>query len=553
MKQLRLALIALCAATGALPTGSAAAQTEPDLFGRTGIYDLTGSPELRSLQLDHRYIRGEGPSFAEQRGLVGAATVITRRNFVYVQDTDGAMPAPPYRSGRDLYRSFDFALREVYRALPDEFLFVYLFTSFQTGVGAFFYQPEANDVFGIGMPRYDNNGASPREGFIFMNDWRSFERLYGPGGQALVRGQARSVFNQEAGHRWGAFIEIGPNAGFGSDLALGRDDSHWSYFLHTAGSPMEGNAWRENANGSFTTTTGYNNWRFSDLDLYLMGLLAPHEVTPTFAIQNPEIGDRRDLTDRPLNRASPPQIIAPITIRGRRVEVNIEDVQVRNGLRDPAAEHSPRRWRAVFVMLAGRTSGLSDDELERFEGMVDDYAAGFREGTGDRGELDYILIDAPKAPIGGACGEVMDCDLTEANYCLELAVGAPGLCTRPCDSAETCPGAWCCAQVSTAPTTLCLPSELCPGPEQPDAGACACDTSAACDPGCECDVHCAPIAELCACDLTTGCDADPEGRGDCPCDPECDPGCGCTSAGRGFGGPALALGLLGVLVLRRRR
>ena len=32
---------------------------------------------------------------------------------------------------------------------------------------------------------------------------------------------------------------------------LGRQFSHWSYFMHTGGSVLEGNRWRDNGDGTF--------------------------------------------------------------------------------------------------------------------------------------------------------------------------------------------------------------------------------------------------------------------------------------------------------------
>src|SRR2546428_2895249 len=85
----RLAVIAAGAALAAEPAAHA-----QDLLGRVGIYDATRSPLLRGKQLDYAYIRGEKPSFAEQHGLAGAPTVEIRRNYVYVEDTDGTLHIP---------------------------------------------------------------------------------------------------------------------------------------------------------------------------------------------------------------------------------------------------------------------------------------------------------------------------------------------------------------------------------------------------------------------------------------------------------------------------
>ncbi len=489
-------------------------QQTPDLFGKTGHYDLTGSPLLRDFSLDYEYIAGNKPSYAELKGLAGVPTVEIRRNFVYVEDSDGSLTIP-YQSQNDLFESFMFALRETYRVVPDEFVFVYLFTAFRTGVGAFFYAPEANRTQGINQQSFDQNGGSPREGFVFMNYYRSFEESFGQGGQALVEGQSRSVFNQEAGHRWCCFVIAGAGQnGAGPDILLGRDDSHWNFFMHSSASPMEGNSWRQNANGTFTTNTGFNNWRFSDMDLYLMGVLSPDEVAPFYVIDNPDIGNRRDLFGQPLTKNSTPQIIQPQTVSGTRVDIDIDAIRARNGTRSPVAGQAPNTFRSVFVILAGRTSPMNETQKEIFEGMVDGYADAFNEGSRGLASLDYILTEEPPpSPIGGPCTTVDDCNPSMSNVCLDTP--APGLCTTSCSSEAGCPNGWSCCESNTGrPGKLCLPSQdMC----QPEPPMCTCDTTAACEDNCSCDPNCGVNPPMCQCNTSGACEAN------CDCDPDCGP------------------------------
>jgi hypothetical protein len=531
-----------------------------DIFGRRGIYDATASPEIRGKALDYAYIRGEKPSFAELHGLASAPTVEVRRNFVYVEDTDGSLTIP-YRQAQDLFDSFDFALRQVYRVLPDEFVFIYLFTAFETGVGAFFYQPEANNTRGIGDMVYDMNGASPRDGFVFMNYWQSFNVLFGQGGPTFVQGQSRAVFNQEAMHRWGAYVQAGTaGMGAGSDVLRGRDDAHWSYFLETNASPMEGNHWRDNGNNSFTTLTTFNDWRYSELDRYLMGLLPATMVEPFFVIDAPVVGTQQDITGQVINKASPPQVPelgGQITIQGHRVNLTIDDIITRNGVRQPAFGQAPTRWRSVFVMLAGKTSPLSETERLSFEQMVDGYAAGFKEATGNVGELDYAQNATPKMPIGGACTAMSDCDVLQANVCLTVppVPQGSGLCTRPCSQVSSCPMDWCC-QADSIGVKVCLPETMCQPEPPPDAGV-----SSAPDAGDDSMMMMGgadggtggAMMEPCACDTTTACDSTNGAM--CMCDPECKAqglqqqksGCACVRPTRAA--PALGLILFGAAIL----
>lgn len=552
-----------------------------NLFGGTGrlpYKDITGSEELRGLSLDYDYIEGGRASYRAVHGVTGAPTTEIRRNYVYVEDTDGTLTIP-YRNGDDIYESFNFALNETYSVLPNEFLFVYLFTSFETGIPAFFYSPEANTTRGMGEQIFDQNGPNEvREGFVFMNDWTSFEGITGGGSQFDLQ-YARAVFNQEAGHRWCCFIQLGAGAGgAGQDILLGRDDSHWSYFMHSNGSPMEGNAWSEVSNNTFRTTTGFDNFYFSELDRYLMGFIPASDVQPFFVITQPQFpSGTQDLYGQALNKASPPQIVDPITVTGNRIERNIQDVIDHHGPRLPAYGDAPTKFRVVFIMLASRARKLTETQKVNFENMVDDYAEGFAMGSDRRGELDYLLI--PKTPLGGPCAEHSDC--TMGDSCLKIPPADPnvGMCTHACTlGGSECPSGFCCGAASSG-TLVCLTDAVCQTLPPPDSGIpadCMCNVTAdTCDQGCACDMACvveppdagmnnntgdkdagAGGGEECACDVSYSCDGSE--RVPCDCDPECglkedDGGCATTEIPADRTGIFLLLGAALFLVYKKKR
>jgi MYXO-CTERM domain-containing protein len=559
-----------------LAPGGALAQFE---FGAIDpnpyYYDATHRPEGRA-DLDFAEIieQAKYRSPAERALIFGAPTVEVRRNFVYVEDTDRTLTIP-WQTNQDLNRSFQFATEALYSVLPDEFDMIILYTSFQTGVGAFFYQPLANDIWGIGAPPFDNTGSSPLEGFIFMNYWRSFEGQWGQYGDPVVQGFMRHTFNQEMSHRWLVYLGGTPSM----DRLLGRDDAHWNYFMHSNASPMEGNNWRDNMDGTFTTLTTYENWRFNDLDLYLMGLMAPADVRPWFVITNPNTSSARDIYNQRPTVSSPPQILQPQRIPGTRVDYTVDDVTAAVGGRSPSYPEAKNAWRVAFVLLSPQ-GGFTDSHKREFETMVDDSALGFRQATRDRGRLDFILADIPKQPLGGTCIDATDCDPQAAPICATPNQGGQKFCSIGCSTASDCPSDWCCVTDGQSGGFTCHPTDLCPPPDPADAGGgesdggmssgpdgstvdpnpgvCACDQTTVCDANgetyCACDPECA-----CACDLTTSCD---EG---CACDP--DPGCagspippkdegGCRHV-QTQGGASGVLGLflagLVLLGLRRRR
>lgn len=50
---------------------------------------------------------------------------------------------------------------------------------------------------------------------------------------------------------------------------------------------MYGNGWKDNANGTFTSTAAMSG--YSPLDLYLMGIIPKERVPPMLLIGNPAI------------------------------------------------------------------------------------------------------------------------------------------------------------------------------------------------------------------------------------------------------------------------
>src|SRR5687768_7057689 len=98
---------------------------------------LICSPSLASAQLEKlRDLTGSELARAAKprlmrRSLVaaGAPTIEVRRNYVYVLDNDGLLRAP-FQSEQDLQDALELAASSVYQVLPDEFVFIYVFTSF---------------------------------------------------------------------------------------------------------------------------------------------------------------------------------------------------------------------------------------------------------------------------------------------------------------------------------------------------------------------------------------------------------------------------------------
>ncbi|HYK90714.1 MAG TPA: hypothetical protein VE398_18220 [Acidobacteriota bacterium] len=94
-----------------------------------------------------------------------------------------------------------------------------------------------------------------------------------------------SLIGEEWGHRFLAFPAFRDGVNLSYDL-LGRDYGHWNYYLDSEASVMEGNAWKDNGDGTFTTLE--DSQRYGRLDQYLMGLRSPENLGSFMLVTWPE-------------------------------------------------------------------------------------------------------------------------------------------------------------------------------------------------------------------------------------------------------------------------
>lgn len=141
---------------------------------------------------------------------------------------------------------------------------------------------------------------------------------------------------------------------------LGRDNSHWSYFVNTGGSPMEGNDWEQLSENTFRTRRA--SFRFSPLDLYQMGLIPASAVPPFWLIAEPDVMGQRDMDGQTIRPSSKPEYgDRTVTIRGRRVTYTIDDVIAANGVRNPSSSIDPGDAGADGSFDAGPTDAAVGD------------------------------------------------------------------------------------------------------------------------------------------------------------------------------------------------
>ncbi|MEZ4389758.1 MAG: MYXO-CTERM sorting domain-containing protein [Polyangiales bacterium] len=369
---------------------------------------------------------------------------VTRRGYILTDDPDFAdfgdqIPAGNTRETYRFIQEVTSALSYHQGFLPGRFLASMQLPSTQDPLA--YYLPIRNEVRGLGMRGadgrsevFDNNAALGTsfsiDGYLYLNSLRFYTDP-----RAVNYGRYL-ICTQEFGHRFGAFVETpaypesvtnalgdagattgdaevgdaevgdaevdasAPDvvlpAALARDALLGRGNrtttgvvvnrSHWNYFFNSGGSPMEGNNWEELSPGMFRT--GRPTFRFSDFDLYLMGLIPRDQVRPGFLIVDPQN------VPRGVGRDSPPEFYnRTVSVRGRRVDITIDDVVRQNGVRNPPYPSAPRELDVVWILWA--PVGAVDNALaDEFDEAIDSCALGYSTSTGNRGRLNAVVAPA---------------------------------------------------------------------------------------------------------------------------------------------------------------
>ncbi len=192
---------------------------------------------------------------------------------------------------------------------------------------------------------------------------------------------------QEIGHHWGAF------AGFKKkrtdrrasyEHCLDNQPGHWSSYFDDDASPMDYDEselrlgagqsvdWIDNNDGSFKRKLiGQGQYRFCNLDLYLMGLIAPNDVGDFYFIRNPKQ--------------------AAVKLRGERVDLNIDNILFVNGQRTPTIASSPKSFTNAFILLT-RDATKAEKLARKIDVIRARYTAAFATATGNRGKVITTLL-----------------------------------------------------------------------------------------------------------------------------------------------------------------
>jgi hypothetical protein len=231
----------------------------------------------------------------------------------------------------------------------------------------------SNRVQGIGLAVFDHTaewGSAGRlESVVYMDSIDQYLEFDG-----------FEFLAHEVGHRWGARLQVaGP--GIPEGTLLGSGSVHWSFFLDTDASVLDGNDLADRGGGRFETVDIAR--RYSPLDQYAMGLREAADVPPFFYVAEPD--DFRP--NRPYKATSAPE--GGVSFTGVRRDLTIAAVVAALGPRVPP--RGPAVIRQAFVVVADGKAAATDARLSAASRIRTRFEEWFRQATDLRGAVDTRL------------------------------------------------------------------------------------------------------------------------------------------------------------------
>jgi uncharacterized protein (TIGR03437 family) len=225
-----------------------------------------------------------------------------------------------------------------------------------------------------------------------------------------------SLLAHEAGHLFLALVSVPSPTGSFFPPMLGAGLAHWAFPFHSDASVMEGNRIVDQGPGEnprFRTTATVE--KYSALDQYLMGLRAPEEVPPTFAVLNSGVSNTRG-----------PQV--GVTFNGARLDITVEDVIRAAGRRTPDATVAQREFRMAFVVIVPEDAEPGSPAVAAAIAQVDGYRRAFEpyftRATDGRARLVTTLRRSAQLTLWPAGGVTLG-GAAVARLELESAVAEP--------------------------------------------------------------------------------------------------------------------------------
>jgi hypothetical protein len=188
-----------------------------------------------------------------------------------------------------------------------------------------------------------------------------------------------TVLAHEAGHLYLALASVRDDEGSNPFPMLGRSLAHWSFAFNSDASVMEGNRIEDLGPGNnprFRTVAAVE--KFSDLDLYLMGMLSSGDVGPMFYVQNASVSPSRA-----------PQV--GVGFSGNRIDFTIRDLIAAEGLRVPGPVVAQRKYRFAFVLIHPEGEPVPQEFVDKVDRFRSEFERFFRDATRSQSEPETTI------------------------------------------------------------------------------------------------------------------------------------------------------------------
>lgn len=200
-----------------------------------------------------------------------------------------------------------------------------------------------------------------------------------------------SIYAHEVGHQYLVFTRL---PGDQPNVLLGRGRAHWSFFFNSDASILEGNRIEDRGPSvSPRFVTGVSAQGLSMLDQYLMGLIPPGEVPPSFYVA-PRVTFYR-AEDGPRPGAA---------FDGERINVTVDSIIDANGRRTPDSSVAQRRFRMAFVLITSDQLPVNLTDIAKLDQHRQEFERYFARITNQRAAADTSLRLAMDVAPGPAAG-----------------------------------------------------------------------------------------------------------------------------------------------------
>lgn len=275
-----------------------------------------------------------------------------------------------------------------------DFLVVFNSVGLEAGDGAFAFELTLrNEVLGIGevfgnrrVIDFGRHFGSERRLQSYLNMGPLTNYSPDPTFPILGQDNTLDVISHEAGHRFLTVVEfIDPTTGLRSDSLLGRQGAHWSFFFNSDASFLEGNRIDDRAMMTPRFLTSENGEHYSELDQYLMGLRFPHEVTPSFLVEQPTNFQQGDFSasSRPATG---------ISFDGERKEITVDMIIEAEGKRIPDASASQRKFNFAFILVVDEGEEPAEADIQKLETIRSEWEPYFERATDLRADAQTELV-----------------------------------------------------------------------------------------------------------------------------------------------------------------